>query len=245
MSNQWERPNWRNPEAYKMPENMSLHQWYWQFLRRRREYVSDYWKHADETYEIECKIHEHLGIHAVETIFKPEHEDFECSIPTAYFKYNIVVCPNPRNNSPRSFCYTSDKTISMTLGDAKNPELPIHLLPHQAAITFSLQLPISQQIESAQKMLLSWQKFHLQETNGRAEAVQFRRHITKWPNYLRALDASDNGETLEEIGLVLSAACLSEDGLENHLFTVGSEKLKRTGQSVLAAARSVQNNFPF
>lgn len=244
MTRHWERPNWKNSEEYPAPTETNLHQWYWQFLRRRQEYITDYWSYADETYKTHCETNALMGLGSDDT-YRPEDEEFNAQIPSAHRDYSILVCPNPKNNRPEGFSYTADKTISYFKASKDDGRCHVSLSSNQVGIKFNVQLPIAQQLESARKILEIQQAIYSGVKNVKDGKVQTRRHFSKWPNYLRALDATDQGETLEEIGLVLSASCLSDEGLENHLFKVGSEKLKRIGQTTVDAAREVQFNFPY
>ena len=182
-------------------------------------------------------------MHGEKSVINPNHEDFVSSVPGSDEKYSIIGCPNPIKDHPSNFYYCADKSLSIALGQENTHERSIDLLPHQAAITFNLQLPIVQQVKAAESALLLWQKYRRSESTGQAKKIEYRRHLSKWPNYLRALDAAYAGEILEEIGAVLSAP--SDVGVEDYIFEVGSEKLKRVGQKTYGAAKQVQFNFPY
>ena len=247
----WKFPDWRNPEEYPDMGRASLHRWYWEFLRRREDYQVAFWKYAQETYDAAQELKDSgFGPYQNGEIIKPDEPGFTATIPSCWENFYVTTCPNPSEDNPHGFHYSGRKTISMVYGDlglGETKEIATDCEVNEVLLKFDLDRPVHEQLKQAESMLKQWQSYKLYKQTGKEnnKLPQTRRHTGKWINYLRALDARYQGETLEEIGLVVGANDLSEQGLEDRLFESGSKKLKSTGQEYLKSAKEVQFNFPF
>ncbi|WP_316857864.1 hypothetical protein [uncultured Cohaesibacter sp.] len=74
---------------------------------------------------------------------------------------------------------------------------PVKMGEHEHALVFDLSLPIPPQLEQAKELLEAIQKSTI------GKKVQRRKRQHNWPNYLRVLDARDNGTSWKEIANLL------------------------------------------
>lgn len=244
----WRRPDWRNPDEYPNMVEANLHRWYWEFLRRREDYQEDFYKNADKAYRLAQEIKDSgFEPYQEKEILKPSHPSFTAQIPSCLSKYSVARCPNPAIDSPPFFSYQAGITMTYgELGGEGEREVDTTCDGSEVLIKFNLEKPISSQLESAKEMLKGWQLYYKYKTTGEEQKLsQVRRHTQRWLSYLRALDARSEGEIYEEIGLVIDADDLSDKALEDRLFDIKSEKLKRIGQALVQSANEVQFNFPF
>lgn len=107
------------------------------------------------------------------------------------------------------------------LGASLLDDFPVSLEQREVAVKFNLNLPLEAQIENARERLRVEQK----AVHG--TLLQKRRHITKWFNYLRSLDAKEAGATWIEV------ASISKN----------TAKTAHTGRDIWEQARNLCFNF--
>ncbi|HAG75166.1 MAG TPA: hypothetical protein DCL53_06870 [Thauera sp.] len=175
-------PDWRDSSAY--PKEAAARWWAWQFLRRNRDYQTDYaqWAAAMARYTTDY-----------ENVDKPDDAPF-------LDRWGVIVMWDPVD--PDHHATPSDSWLPRPIHHAvERPRL------HEAVMKFDLRYPIDRQIEYAKAYLMG-QVEHLQrvhEFRG-STPVKFSAkgpHKRKLPEYLRALDASLAGATVREIAETL------------------------------------------
>src|SRR5690348_2272148 len=178
----WGVPNWRDANAYPKPDELTETRWRWEFTRRRNDYREDWLKYSEET------IHRQGGPQLA--AFTRDHRQFRAQMPgtEAATRYGLPNLPNPALASPRNLWFVP-RYGEVLSGFALPDE-------NHAALLFDLRAPISPQVSRAEEWLESRQRGHL------AHIVARRGSRTKWPVYLRVLDAHDAGETFEQMGKV-------------------------------------------
>ena len=197
----WGVPNWRDADAYPKPDELTHLEWRWEFLRRREDYREDWQIWSKLTIE-RCHKHQKLGIEQDRRFLSIDHPRFVARNPTINtgpnftLKYGVRIgLQDPEGRRPMPGLFF--KTFGSALVDAAPGTIKQFAKEGEIPIWFDLKLPIKQQLESAGQLLkdLQTEKF--------GTAKQRRRHIDKWPLYLRVVDARDAGETWESIGTAL------------------------------------------
>lgn len=175
-------PDWRLASAY--PAEAPRQWWAWQFLRRNRDYQSDYAQWA-------AAITQHAADY--------DKVDMPDATPMLE-RWGIVAMLNPADDAHHLPPIASP------------PPRPIHHAMerpriHEVVLKFDLRYPIDRQIEYAKAYLMG-QAEHLQRVHEFRGSTPLKfsakgPHKRKLPEYLRALDASLEGATVREVAETL------------------------------------------
>ena len=222
----WGVPDWRDSETYPKGDELSANEWRWEFLRRREDYREDWLLHAESSYrnrEIARQVHEKGHEYPV---IPPDSLGFGAHMPGCEDKYGVCFLLNPA--SPKFRLGLFPQTYGSVIGDVARGVLPSLEAKGRVAIMFDLNKPLGPQIEQA-KRTFTWVQAEFDSVGER------RKHSTKWPFYLRVIDARDSGETWEMIGTTL----LSPD-LESATKLADYDRiLDRSGTAIAARAYQV------
>lgn len=233
--NEWGVPHWQDAEAYCFPPDWTRNRWRWEFYRRRadlREYF-DRW--AGKTYEQNLDCNEGRSIDAPG--FFAYGNDAESRSATKEFGY--VGIPNPRIGdqsvgSIRPFLEIIKQPLTVVSGfdqetysrgvlGAGRGRHEILLGPNEVAIRFDLDQHVEVQIKRARQVLAKRQKLF----DKKPKISRF--HFDRFPNYLRVIDADDDGAKSLEIAAFLP---------KHH-----SDRNPKTADNVLKQARAMQFSF--
>ena len=183
-------PDWRDENAYPGEDELTNDEWRWEFLRRRNDYREDFAR-PDESYIGESK-----GRYFERVYFMGNLADPTRSVKAMKTKKPDTIDPFSnlfQGNFDITFLDTDLKALC---GHPFDGELPRgEAQPYHIDLRVDLTYPLPPQFlrlyrfaESAQA---SWQPY-----------VR-RPRPSKWPLYLRVLDARDAGAKLREIGEVV------------------------------------------
>ena len=167
-------PNWRNPEDYVFVEDLEPDQLAWEFLRRNPDYRM-HWEDAERQEFSEFLLHTYGSEWYLDTLIDPDDENPE------RIRWLKITRPAIVTRASRKFLNTSDRT--------------------KIALGFDLELSIAQQLEDARLTLLA-QREELEQEGQLRPIVLPRRH-GDYAQYLRVLDARQQGVEFTEIGEVL------------------------------------------
>jgi hypothetical protein len=211
-------PDWRNPEDYGFTDSLTLDQWAWQFLRRNPKYVED-WR------EILLTFLEFIRDHGTDEASRyfcqggtTDHrgEDFcVCTVRLRdrFGKWGTAGYYNPETDDPTRLAFLqqllprshpapaavySEEDIEKLGIDPRRVTVPLDF--PEVVHVFDLSRPIKPQVESVGRTLQAQQRWWTEDLGGAVKAT--RRRKSKWPLYLRALDASSAGATYEEMAEV-------------------------------------------
>ncbi len=219
-------PDWKDPKAYPEPDDLSLGQWAWQFLRRNAEYQTDF-----------GKWHELLdGLDDPKRRLPTIDQDlsfFVCDPPASdgetyatyrkrvggrwlgdkalYFhlgeKYGFRpdgrlwrLLPDPREDRRRVIFETS--IIDYIPGSPEGRRKYVgRVKAFEVLVRFNLEWPIDVQLEMAQKTLKRARKYY--KKNEAFEPIEKRNRLDKFQLYIRLLDAKVSGAKAGEMAAVL------------------------------------------
>ena len=256
----WKRPDWKAPDEYSFINKYSAEElvgrfmWYWQFLRRREDYQTDFLKSVPQDEYTKKRLMDAPRYKRIcpDGHLMPNDKGYTATIYGATKKYNVFQCFNPIEDEPQIQFFKYG--ISMSGRIVPKPKTEglevksydgIACGSNEVLIRFDLDLPIKEQLEQA-KQALVWRQNYYNNGDEKIKTPHVRRHSDKWLDYLRVLDARDYyNQKLEDIGLIINYEGLSEEELEDRLFEEGSRRLKSRGKALYAQAREVQFNFPF
>lgn len=229
--NEWGVPDWRDASAYAEGADWTLARWRWEFYRRRADVRSLFDKHASLEYE------RNKALFALNPAGQP---DGVREIGEAGFHVSVVQrdangalhrpfgyetgLPNPRIGAQPQWLIAGACSASVTHSMSTND--PVRT--NERKFAFDLDRPLDPQIKLARELLRGMQS----ERNG--TVMQPRKHQSKWPDYLRTLDARDNGASWRKIYEV----ALSPTG------RYSDKNPEKTASDVWDAARTLQFNFP-
>lgn len=187
----WGVPDWRNEDEY--PADMKLHEWLWQFCRRRHDYREAWLLGARKALD------DHLGFVKYMNDTGEEMASSWTSLegymfhdPEAEKLFRLHYIRDPAEPKPTRGLFAARYGDSFGWSDIELTEEEQRQGVYR--VTFNLNEPINDQIKRARELLLEMQEEHL------GNAVKDRRlHTGKWSTYLRVLDARDDGQTWEVI----------------------------------------------
>ena len=220
---EWYRDaNWTNPEHYPAL-NASYDRWAWEFLRRndefKKEFAGVHESSAKEKKRVQKKLCERWGIALV------------------YLHGWIEENPG-KYDSPCLFQTSIADCIIATYHLNKDDEREFHIVPHvenEFLYRVNLMWPIEPQIQAIKRHSIANQK--MREQNNRAKPVtQVRRHVNKFPAYLRAFDAFKAGANAEQIASQFSKEKLKIDD---------TDYVKAAYNAEVAARRLINGEYRF
>lgn len=149
----------------------------------------------------------------------------------------IIFAQDPETNDPPDFGYESSPSMMEYLeggndGSGNGCYLEIER-EGQVAVLFDLNYPLAKQIELAKFHLELYQKYLIKQS--KIEKSNPRNHPDKFANYLRILDATDQGTSHSEIASVIFPHLLN-----SHPDFKGNGQVKN---SLRSAKRYRDNNY--
>lgn len=207
--NEWGIPNWRVKKAYGDAGSWHGDRWRWEFYRRRTDLRDFFDEWADEARHLECN----QGLTPNDRGFLAYSDDEQRG--EAIDRFGYVGIPNPRiGDQPAAVIQPYSYFVNM-FGIKKGTDQrssrgvlevvkklhrfkhEINLAPHEVAIRFDLDKPLTPQLEQASERLRKEQKkLH-------SRLIEPRQNQAKWLGYVRALDGRESGATWAEITAVL------------------------------------------
>ena len=193
-------PRWRDADAYPSPT--TDHQWRWEFLRRRPDYRRAWVDHFDEVQARFDLIHAECGL-------GPDvPRDFYRSVGTSLrevckpFGVRNIAAPWLAEQLPLNWSPTFGSSIERPTEHARIQSLVERGKEREAEgimhLAFDLTRPFDEQIDRVRKHFESHQADRLG-----AVIKPARQHKRNWAQYLRAIDARDQGATYEDLFIEL------------------------------------------
>lgn len=200
----WGVPDWRDAAAYPATgDALTIREWWWQFTRRRPDYRQLWqrlWPELQNFVEANsewCRVlteDEGSLNSAIETRWARVHLAGYLHELRTRFRLKGLADPRigDRNDDQlRHLHYAEDRAAAVeyySLEAVREDQQDGFVL-----YRFNLDRPIDEQLEDAKKYLSDMQR------HAKGKAVEWRRHRSKWPLYLRALDAKDAGASQPEM----------------------------------------------
>lgn len=226
----WNLPDWKTSDLYPETEQRTKLEWWWEFTRRRPDY-RELWTTASAKQDIRngtvtsddyrsLRKHFHLS-RVLDPALDANHEDLWWRINRATGLHEEIASGGW--DDFESFQHKD-------LFEQRNKRLEADQRHKIVTYRFDLSLPIGPQIKAAEIML--------QEEQGhRVGAVPVpKTNRSKFPLYLRALDAREQGATYAEMTDVFWPDRRDADH--------GAVKRATSARDVYVAAVRLRDNFP-
>lgn len=180
-------PDWRKPEDYAYTDDLRLHDWAWEFLRRSKSYQA-----ASEKYWGAYVNGGHADISDFMAASMPFNldEPVDATLPAGQARFHW------------------SRYVGMYLLDAYRESQEEPGSPRsEVVLRFDLTMPIEPQISQATEHLQSFQTTWIRwarTTNPEFEIGHKRRpQVEKFKGYIRVLDGEAAGASQEKIGKTL------------------------------------------
>lgn len=191
-------PDWRNPADYEYSENLALHDWAWEFLRRSDAYREAWERLAanrepGQESDEEHRVAQKFGLAWL--------ADPSCTV----FEDEVVWIVGA--GVKLLWRYTNPKLDRLVRSVADGNELdmqPWPGYPDQIFLAFDLHEDATEQAESARAIVRRYQG--ALEAVGEANLAPFvpkKVYREKFPSYIRLLDAADAGVSHATAGEIL------------------------------------------
>jgi hypothetical protein len=209
-------PDWRDAAAYPSPDELSLEQWRWEFLRRNNDYRHDYFRPDDSFGAEESRERYMARVYHILWPFDPTRS--VRSIVSDEADSVFQTCFEDVFYESRLTYWYSDKheLQSRFLSNAE---------PHHLFFRVDLKRPLETQFRSFRQIARSSQ----QSWNCGKISVR-RPHRRNWPLYLRVLDARDEGA---------SYATIARDVLRHQ------NRTEQAARDVVKQAEALRNYWPY
>jgi hypothetical protein len=226
--NEWGIPNWHEPVNYGDVKLWNLNRWRWEFYRRRNDLREYFDRHAEETADWKERL---FDGHPTQMKFLSPTQPGFVVYPAVKErrKFGYQFLPNPRIGEQDDWRliplgqetsldyivqdkrYTSyagwleaaTKSVNSRMTDANFRSIlralsttNIDLEKNELGLIFRLDLPLGPQLETAKTQLAKAQLRTFDKPKQR------RRSPTKWLEYLRTLDAREEGATWATIARI-------------------------------------------
>ncbi len=239
------QPDWRDPRQYPRPDDLDGHEWAWEFLRRRADYLAEHgvtdepaWQAGDiRRYGAEVPYSE-----CVARLFE-RGEDYWSVYPHRRYptidlaeRYKIEpIAPHPHVPLP-PHCCLMDEAYESARGpwpiDTDEERAAVRAMPGEIIdMAFDVHAPLERQLRIAYAWLLEARaaSARLDPSPERAGGRKIQRN--KLPLYLRLLDAEAAGASPAEMAAVFYPA--ESNSYPNR----GTEKKLRYQRAVARALR--------
>lgn len=230
----WGTPDWRHAAQYPIPSTTSLRQWRWEFTRRRSDYRENWLLHFASCYQRDVTTY--ANIRCPEGVVSwGDHFSHVANCPNIDFGYGTggtLIDPAERLCPIPIFFRRVGGVLEMNDLKYYRPKEVDEIVLYK----FDLRVPLAEQIKSAEQHLKL-----LQEEKGIVVETK-RRQVSKWPRYLRIIDARDAGVPYEEIGESLIS--LDPDCPPDEYDGLASIEPKVWAKKSHDAALRVAFNFP-
>ncbi len=211
-------PDWRDENAYPGVNELTIDEWRWEFLRRRNDYREDFAR-PDESYIGESKGRYFERVYFVDRPVDPTRS------------VNAMKTKKPDTSDPFSNLFPPafditflDTDLKALYGDPFTGEHPRgEAQPYHLDLRVDLTHPLPPQFLRLDRLA--------KDAQASWKPSLRRPRRSKWPVYLRVLDARDAGAKLREIGKVIWD------------YKDYDEAAKRAAERLKAAHR-LQEDFP-
>ena len=185
--------DWREAGAYPAAGDTLMARWHWEFLRRNAQYQSDYQRYtridASRTSDREA-IARRYGLEGIMLDYNDPLE---------------ALFSSPRRSGPvrmiqwQTEWVSADEKGRLIEGPRTDLDyLDPRIRQHECCVVLNLREALEPQITSAHERLRKLQ----------AHYADKRGDVTRYPYYLRLVDAWDDGATESEMGTVLMPEAL-------------------------------------
>lgn len=220
-------PDWRDKTAYPKPRDLSFTQWAWQFLRRNSEYQADYakWRTLFDSLggdrEPLMTIEDDLRFWVCDppAYDNETYAEYRKRVGRDFRGYTAlwaVLCgkyglgtalpvPDPCENVFRASWFRTEGLVCTSgVPGLDDRRVVIEPSDFEIFIRFNLEWPIKVQLRRAQELLERQKAYY--KKHELFEPISKRNRITRFPFYVRLLDARSSGAKITEIAAVLLSA---------------------------------------
>jgi hypothetical protein len=242
------RPDWTKGDLYPVPDNMTMFQWTWEFLRRNMEYQHFYYEMVEPCLvEIEAfpPGHKVRGYQ-----WPPEHLSDQDRARVSQGGARLLtdqeiielLYPDPRPIGRKRFGILDPFPPSpASRGPLTELEPPLlsdvgNLPDHEMLLKVDLRMPIGPQLARWKKFCEAQQKRY--EIEGRIKVEKRRSWTDNFPNYLRILDADFAGASNRDIAATLYPRKVRAESSRKNLDNQrgAAEKMRDEGYRWLAGS---------
>lgn len=180
----WGIPDWRDESAYLNQDGNTLWGvWRWEFVRRHSDYRKTYEDFASRSFSSD------------------EEKDAESLRLARPIRYTRMYDPRSSEIHEIEMHYSSGVIMHNAHPSKFNYDPVIHPPErHIVLMSFNVDMPIEEQIEAARGHLTWVQK------RAYGKKIEFRNEPSRWPLYLRVLDARVAGASWTEVTSIMPAA---------------------------------------
>ncbi|KRC11516.1 hypothetical protein ASE11_19100 [Hydrogenophaga sp. Root209] len=189
-------PRWMDAKAYPSDRPLSASQWRWEFLRRRPDYRKAWVDHFDK-----CQArYDEMDKDGLLKDRREEYRGVGSTWRDVCEPFGVERIAAPWLAEPGVHFWRT--TYGWAMG-APSLDVPIESIVDRhneleykgiMLFAFDINRPFKEQAERVQHFFEARQR----EERGGVLKPQ-RQHVSLWPNYLRALDARDQGATFEQL----------------------------------------------
>ncbi|MDJ0944425.1 MAG: DUF6499 domain-containing protein [Kiloniellales bacterium] len=174
-------PNWRDEEAYPHPDELSMNEWRWEFLRRNTQYKNDFarpdedyllvskCRHFEDVYKLADPVDPRYSVRDLESLGEKASDD------ELWFGYDFDEAMKFLDTLERHI-YNPPSEIEQRFGH--------DLTNYQLYFRIDVRRLLSTQLEKIREVAEDTQKSWY-----RGKKITRRPRKQKWPLYLRVLDA--------------------------------------------------------
>lgn len=200
--------DWRDANDYAYCQELTLHEWAWEFLRRNPEYRQAYAEIAsargDDGIEPAKAAGNRFGL------LSPVDPSFTAREVRGYLLWadhagvwllwDARFKPSSLTEEERD---TGAIVVAAGTGPPDDGPVPWPGYPRSCALLFNLWASIDAQLEQARRILREFQETAIALSNKTPPEPNIRPQSAKFPTYIRALDGREAGASQKTIGMVL------------------------------------------
>jgi hypothetical protein len=187
---EWGLPDWQDGSGYEVT-GRTINAWRWEFLRRRPDLREEFLAKAARRFEQQLELSKASpDLYCGSGPLTPDEPGF--FVTTSKIHGGLEKLPNPRiSEQPFQVISWQDLGASWTQFSSEKPP--------QDYLRFDLDVnsPIEAQLAVVRDAMKEFQQ------NKFGKLAQNRRRPSKWPLYLRVLDAREAGASWSEIATIL------------------------------------------
>lgn len=212
----WGVPDWRDGGGYPKPNELTLDEWRWEFLRRRSDYRTDYMR-PEEKFIGESKGRYFERAHKMNYVADPHLSCLDLKthgekLGDIYPPYFDIVFLDTSLSSHYGYPWN----------DEKRPR--VEPQPYHIDLRIDLTRPLTPQFNRFRKLAAEAQK-----SWSKGGKVSRRLRTDKWPLYLRVLDARASGASYSQIA---------------HALLRHKKPTDQGTRDVVKQAEALRDNFP-
>lgn len=215
-TNKWGVPDWRDASEYELADDLSLCEWRWQFTRRRADYRQDFEKALMDINR--PRPARDLGIDDDTELKAARSMPFPHPLAKKYGlenMYDPIISDWSGLGIEDEVEWSSGLLSCDKAKAAQDPGRGYErkYAAHYVPLIFDLSRPLEAQLEDAQHHLaIKANLYYYNEETGQTELPRSHRlHRSKFPVYIRLLDAKSAGATLSQISTEILAGGPTRD----------------------------------